>query len=61
MTTMPHLPVVTDDEAGPEAKVLFAHSTRMFGRVANAVRTVAHPRNSPNPYSAFWLPPCERK
>ena len=39
---MPHLPMITDEEAGPEAKTLFAHSTRMFGRVANAIRTAAH-------------------
>jgi hypothetical protein len=39
---MAHLPIVSDDDAGPEAKVLFEHSTRMFGRVANAVRVAAH-------------------
>ena len=39
---MGHLPMITDEEAGPEAKTLFEHSTKMFGRVANAVRTAAH-------------------
>jgi hypothetical protein len=39
---MPHIPMITDEEAGPEAEILFKHSTQMFGRVANAVRTAAH-------------------
>lgn len=36
------LSTITDEEASPEARVLFEHSTQMFGRVANAVRTAAH-------------------
>ena len=39
---MAHLPIISDEEAGPEAKVLFEHSTKMFGRVANAVRVASH-------------------
>jgi len=39
---MAQLPIISDEEAGPEARVLFKHSTRMFGRVANAVRVAAH-------------------
>lgn len=36
------LPIISDDDAGPEARSLFEHSTRMFGRVANAMRVAAH-------------------
>lgn len=36
------LSIITDEEASPEAAILFEHSTQMFGRVANAVRTAAH-------------------
>ena len=36
------LPIISDEEAGPDAKSLFEHSTNMFGRVANAMRVVAH-------------------
>lgn len=39
---MAQLPIISDAEAGPEAKVLFEHSTQMFGRVANAIRIAAH-------------------
>lgn len=39
---MPHIPPISDAEAGPEAATLFRHSTHMFGRVANAIRTAAH-------------------
>ena len=39
---MAHLPIISDEEAGPEAKILFEHSTKMFGRVANALRVAAH-------------------
>ena len=39
---MAHLPIISDEDAGPEAKVLFKHSTKMFGRVANAVRVASH-------------------
>ena len=36
------LPIISDEEAGPEARSLFEHSTRMFGRIANAMRVAAH-------------------
>ena len=36
------LPMISDEEAGPEAQVLFKHSRKMFGRVANALRVAAH-------------------
>ncbi|NNE85117.1 MAG: hypothetical protein HKN28_14230 [Alphaproteobacteria bacterium] len=36
------LPIISDAEAGPAAKTLFDHSTKMFGRVANAMRVAAH-------------------
>lgn len=39
---MAHLPIISDEEAGPEAQILFEHSTKMFGRVANAIRVAAH-------------------
>lgn len=39
---MAHLPIISDEEAGPEARTLFEHSTKMFGRVANAIRVAAH-------------------
>lgn len=39
---MPHIPPVSDDEADAEQQALFRHSTQMFGRVANAVRTASH-------------------
>ena len=36
------LPIISDDEASPEAKIVFKHSKQMFGRVANAVRVASH-------------------
>jgi len=36
------LPMISDEEAGPEAQVVFKHSTKMYGRVANALRVAAH-------------------
>ena len=36
------LPIISDDEASPEAKIVFKHSKKMFGRVANAVRVASH-------------------
>lgn len=42
---MAQLPIPRDEEASPEARVLFEASRRMFGRVANAVRAAsASPR-----------------
>lgn len=39
---MAHLPIISDDEASPEAKTMFDHSARLFGRSANAIRVAAH-------------------
>ncbi len=36
------LPIPSDDGASPDQAVLFKHSKRMFGRVANAVRIASH-------------------
>ena len=36
------LPIISDDEASPEARIMFEHSKQMFGRVANAVRVAGH-------------------
>ena len=36
------LPIIADEEASPDAKVIFDHSKVMFGRVANAVRVACH-------------------
>ena len=36
------IPILSDDDASPEAKVMIAHSKRMFGRVANAMRVASH-------------------
>ncbi len=36
------LPILSDEEASPEARAMFDHSTRMFGRVANSLRVAAH-------------------
>ena len=35
---MAQLPILSDEEAGPEAQVVFDASRQMFGRVANAIR-----------------------
>ena len=39
---MAHLPLISDEEASPEAQIVFKHSKKMFGRVANALRVAAH-------------------
>ena len=36
------LPILQDDEASPEARTMFDHSRKMFGRVANSIRVAAH-------------------
>ena len=36
------LPVISDADASPEARTIFEHSKRMFGRVANSLRVAAH-------------------
>jgi len=39
---MAHLPIISDEDASPEARVMFEHSKQMFGRAANAMRVAAH-------------------
>ena len=36
------IPIISDDEASTDVKIMFEHSKQMFGRVANAVRVAAH-------------------
>ena len=36
------VPIISDEEAGPEVRTLLYHSKQMFGRTANAVRVAAH-------------------
>jgi hypothetical protein len=39
---MPLIPLVTDEDASPEAQTLFKHCRVLLGRVANALRVAAH-------------------
>ena len=50
------LPIIQDDEASPEAKVLFDHCTRMLGRVANALRVAAHSPKLTQALLGFMIP-----
>ena len=52
------LPMLTDEEAGPEARVLFDSSRKMFGRVANAVRVAAASPRMVQPMYGFLLSLC---
>src|SRR3546814_18609325 len=54
---MPHIPPISDDDAGPEQQILFAHSTNMFGRVAHAVRPAAHSPKLAQSLSVFLVAP----
>jgi len=36
------VPIISDEDASPEAKILFKHSKKLYGRVANAIRVAAH-------------------
>ncbi len=36
------VPILSDEDASPEARVMYKHSKRMFGRVANAMRVASH-------------------
>ncbi|MDP6278580.1 MAG: hypothetical protein QGI11_08720, partial [Nitrospinota bacterium] len=40
--SMSLIPILSDEAASPEARVMFRHSERMFGRVANAMRVASH-------------------
>ena len=39
---MARVPIISDEEAGPEVQKLLHHSKEMFGRTANAVRVASH-------------------
>jgi len=39
---MAHISIPSDEEATPEQAVVFEHSKKMLGRVANAVRIASH-------------------
>ena len=36
------VPILSDEDASPEAQVMYKHSKLMFGRVANAMRVASH-------------------
>ncbi|MFC1664814.1 hypothetical protein ACFL17_04200 [Pseudomonadota bacterium] len=36
------IPMVSDADASPEAKIMIDHSKKMFGRVANAMRVASN-------------------
>jgi len=50
------IPAISDDQASPEAKVLFDHSVAMFGRVANAMRVAAHSPKLAQAIFGFMVP-----
>ena len=50
------IPVVTDDEANPQQAVLFAHCSKMLGRVANALRVAAHAPKIAQALLGFMIP-----
>ena len=47
------VPLLSDEAASPEARVMFKHSEKMFGRVANASRVAAHSPKLAQPLFAF--------
>jgi AhpD family alkylhydroperoxidase len=50
------IPVISDEQASPEARVLFEHSVAMFGRVANAMRVAAHSPKLAQAIFGFMVP-----
>ncbi len=36
------VPILSDEDASPEARVVIEHAKKMYGRVANAIRVAAH-------------------
>jgi len=36
------IPIISDNDASAEGGIIFNHSKKMFGRVANAVRVASH-------------------
>jgi len=52
---MAMLPYIEDDNASPEAKVMFEHCEILMGRVANAVRMAAHSPKATQPLIGFMV------
>ncbi len=50
------LPLVTDEDASPEAQVLFKHCRVLLGRVANALRVAAHSPRVAQALVGFMVP-----
>lgn len=50
------IPIISDDQASPEARVLFEHSVNLFGRVANAMRVAAHSPKLAQAIFGFMVP-----
>jgi len=50
------IPIISDDQASPEASVIFDHSVQMFGRVANAMRVAAHSPKLAQAIFGFLVP-----
>ncbi len=55
---MAQLPILSDEEAGPEAAVVFDASRRMFGRVANAIRVSSASPRMLQPLFGFLISLC---
>lgn len=55
---MAQLPILSDEEAGPEAAVVFDASRKMFGRVANAIRVSSASPRMLQPLFGFLLSLC---
>jgi hypothetical protein len=36
------VPIISDEEAGPEVRTLMHHARQLFGRTANAIRVASH-------------------
>jgi uncharacterized peroxidase-related enzyme len=49
------LPLITDEQASPEAKTLFKHAAVLLGRVVNAVRVAAHTPKVAQPLVGFMV------
>jgi uncharacterized peroxidase-related enzyme len=50
------LPLVTDEDASPEAQTLFKHCRVLLGRVANALRVAAHSPRVAQSLVGFMVP-----
>jgi uncharacterized peroxidase-related enzyme len=49
------LPLITDEQASPEAKALFKHAAVLLGRVVNAIRVAAHTPKVAQPLVGFMV------